>query len=92
MNDLLLELEKNEYYQSLIKDLPEEEQPIFIETMTKMAREFSIMRDNFSEMISSCSEKDLLKLIDEVGEGLNRRSFRGNPGVTEVPWPITKQD
>ena len=88
--DLILELEKDEYYQSLIEGLPEDVRDEFVVTITDLAQKMTVACQNFDEMISN--QETLLDFINELGEGINRRAFAKTPGVTEIEWPTTKQD
>ena len=85
MEDLLLILEKDKLYQDLLKTLSKEEQKEFVLEVEKMAANMNKICDSFDNLMQQDDGPD--KFMKVVGNAINRRSFYGNNGVTEIPWP-----
>ena len=85
MKDLRLTLEKNKFYQDLVKSLPEEDRAQFIDDISQMATMLNEMCNNFDDLMQTESGPD--KFMEALGSAINRRAFHDNNGVTEIPWP-----
>tara|TARA_Y100000592_G_C5299578_1_gene234828 strand:+ start:62 stop:328 length:267 start_codon:yes stop_codon:yes gene_type:complete len=85
MKDLLLEVEKNPFYQELLASVPKENREQFIKEVAEMAKAIDGLCSDFDVLMNSEGGPD--KFLSALGSAINRRSFYGNNGVTEIPWP-----
>jgi hypothetical protein len=85
MEDLLLTVEKNKFYQELVTSIPEADRAKFIEEVAQMAKIMTGICDSFDDIMQSEEGPD--KFMEAMGSAINRRAFYDNNGVTEIPWP-----
>lgn len=85
MEDLLLTIEKNKFYQDLIKSIPEDNRAEFVNEVTKLASLMTNVCHSLDELLQTEEGPD--KFLEAVGSAINRRAFKDNNGVTEIPWP-----
>ena len=90
MQDFLLEIQKDDYYKAILESLSKDEKIELIRFVEKLAGTLGPACKKIDSLIQD--GKNLEILIDELGDALNRRSFKGNAGVEEGMWPITKSD
>ena len=85
MQDLLLMLEKDEFYKELLASIPEDQQREFVLEIEKMASSLNQICSDFESFMQQEGAAD--QFVDIVGSAINRGTFSGNNGVTEIPWP-----
>ncbi len=85
MEDILLTVEKNKFYQELLNSVPEEHRAQFLDEVTQMAQAMNAICKSFDDFMQTEDGPD--KFLEVVGSAINRRAFQGNNGVTEIPWP-----
>tara|TARA_R110001583_G_scaffold149166_1_gene301082 strand:- start:7342 stop:7608 length:267 start_codon:yes stop_codon:yes gene_type:complete len=85
MQDLLLTLEKNKFYQELVASLAEEDKAQFMTDVSQMAKMLNELCNDFDDLMNK--EEGTNKFMEALGSAINRRAFHDNNGVTEVPWP-----
>ena len=85
MKDLLLTIEKNKFYQELLASVPDESKEQFVAEVSQMAQTMNALCESFDNFMETEEGPD--KFLEIVGGAINRRAFRDNNGVTEIPWP-----
>ena len=85
MKDLLLEVEKNKFYQELLSSIPEKDRKQFMKDVSEMASVINSLCSDFDMLMQDENGPD--KFLNALGSAINRRAFQDNNGVTEIPWP-----
>lgn len=85
MEDLLLTIEKNKFYQELLASVPDESKEKFVAEVTQMAHVMNTLCKSFDDFMKTEEGPD--KFLEVMGSAINRRAFQDNNGVTEIPWP-----